>query len=264
VGLLIGALGTAFYMWRLYFLVFSGQERSEEAKRAHESPFSMTGVLSVLALFTCVIGFIGVPHLHGTHVPDQLHSLSRWLEPSLTHTWFNSATDQIPIENEVSDTTTIALMGIALGVAVLGIALAWMFYGRGPSPSLPKLVEGPLAGAYEASKNKLWFDEIYDAIIVRPFKGLARGLFEIVDRFVIDTVAVNGTAFVVGLAGRLSRWFQNGQVQRYLVGVVLGAAAVFLVTDCHRHPSFTITPIGDELKLHADPGSGVVGASVKL
>ena len=187
-----------------------------------------------------------------------------WLEPSVTHTWYISATDQPEMLKEPSDAITITLMAVALGVGALGIGIAWMFYGRGPSPAVGRLVDGPLAGAYEASKHKLWFDEVYDVIIVRPFKAVARGLFEIVDRFIIDTVAVNGSAFLVGLSGRLSRWFQNGQVQRYLAGLVIGAAAVFLVTDCHRHPSFSIHRDHDQLKLHADPGSGVVAASSKL
>jgi NADH-quinone oxidoreductase subunit L len=262
---LIGALGTAFYMWRLYFLVFGGEERTEEAKHAHESPPSMYSALVVLAVFTCLIGFIGVPHLEMLHgIPNAFHALSTWLEPSVTHAWYIDAQHQQPMLVEQSDTIQITLMVAALGVGALGIGLAWMFYGRGPSPSVARLVEGPLAGAYEASKHKLWFDEVYDAIIVRPFKALARGMFEIVDRFVIDTVAVNGAAFVVGLAGRLSRWVQNGQVQRYLAGVVVGAAAVFLVTDCHRHPGFEIERHGDQVVLHAEPGSGISGANTKL
>jgi NADH-quinone oxidoreductase subunit L len=268
-GLLLAALGTAFYMWRLYFLVFSGEERSEPAKKAHESPISMTSALVVLAFFATVIGVIGLPHLHGVHLPAFTHALSDWLAPSTTHGWYVPATataaaTSVPIEGEVSDAVTLGLMGGALLVAALGIGLAWMFYGRGPSPSLAKIVEGPLAGAYEASKHKLWFDEIYDAIIVRPFRVVARGLYEIVDRFIIDTVAVNGTAFIVGLFGRLSRWIQNGQVQRYLAGVVIGAAAVFLITDCHRKPTFDYTISGEQLKLRASPGAGVVGATAKL
>jgi NADH-quinone oxidoreductase subunit L len=264
-GLLIAALGTAFYMWRLYFLVFGGEERSEPAKHAHESPKSMTSALVVLAFFATVIGFIGIPHLHGLHMPDWAHPLSNWLHASTTPNWYMPGNAQgLPIEGEVSDLTTLVLMGVALSIGALGILIAWMLYGRGPSPTVSRLVEGPLAGAYEASKHKLWFDEIYDAIIVRPFRVVARGLYEIVDRFIIDTVAVNGSAFVVGLFGRLSRWIQNGQVQRYLAGVVIGAAAVFLVTDCHRKPTFTYELNGDALKLHAAPGSGVVGATSKL
>ncbi|MFT3692617.1 MAG: NADH-quinone oxidoreductase subunit L [Kofleriaceae bacterium] len=264
-GLLIAALGTAFYMWRLYFLVFSGNERSEEAKHAHESPGSMVGVLAVLALFATVIGFIGVPHLEALHgIPEGFHALSAWLAPSVQHTWIINETTQVPIGGEASDGMTIALMAIALSIGLLGIGLAWVLYGRGPSPTVGKLVDGPLHGAWDASKNKLWIDEFYDMVIVRPFKAACRGLFEIVDRFIIDTVAVNGAAFVVSLFGRLSRWFQNGQVQRYIAGLVVGAAAVFFVTDCHRHPQFGITRHGDQIHLHAEPGAGMVGANVKL
>jgi len=264
-GLLIAALGTAFYMWRLYFLVFSGNERSEAAKHAHESPASMTSALAILALFATVIGFIGVPHLEMLHgIPSAFHALSNWLAPAVQHAWIIDATHTVPIGGEGSDTMTITLMVIALGIGAFGILAAWALYGRGPSARVAKWVEGPLAGPYEASKNKLWFDEFYDATIVKPFKMLARGLFEIADRFIIDTVAVNGAAFVVSLFSRLSRWVQNGQVQRYLSGLVVGAAAVFLVTDCHRHPAFSITRHGEQLALHAEPGAGIVAPNVKL
>jgi NADH-quinone oxidoreductase subunit L len=264
-GLLVAALGTAFYMWRLYFMVFAGDERSDYAKHAHESPWSMTSVLVVLAFFATVIGLIGLPHLEEVHLPSAVHALSSWLAPSEAAVWYQPGKAAgSPIHAELRDATTLALMGGALLVAVLGIALAWMFYGRGPSPSLDKLTEGPLAGAYDASKHKLWFDEIYDAIIVRPFRVVARGLYEIVDRFIIDTVAVSGVAFVVGLFGRLSRWIQNGQVQRYLAGLAVGAAAVFLVSECRRKPSFEYTITGEQLKLHAEPGAGVVGQATTL
>jgi len=155
-------------------------------------------------------------------------------------------------------------MGTALVVGLFGVFIAWLFYGRGPSRTVAHLVDGPLAGPYEASKHKLWFDEVYDTLIVRPFKVLARGLFEIVDRFIIDTVAVNGAAFVVGLFGRLSRWIQNGQVQRYLAGIVVGAAAIFLVTDCHQKPDFDYHRNGDEIEFDAHPGAGIIGQTAKL
>ena len=264
-GLLLAALGTAFYMWRLYFLVFSGDERSEAAKHAHESPPSMLSALVVLAFFAVVIGMIGVPELESLHkLPHAFHALSTWLAPSVTHVWWVDAGVRPEIGHEPSDGVSIALMVVALGIGSLGIGLAWMLYGRGPSPTVDKLVDGPLHGAWVASKHKLWVDEFYDATIVRPFKAACRGLFEIVDRFVIDTVAVNGAAFIVSLFGRLARWFQNGQVQRYLVGVIVGAAAVFFVTDCHRHPTVTVTLRNDQLHLHAEPGAGLVGANVKL
>jgi NADH-quinone oxidoreductase subunit L len=266
-GLLIAALGTAFYMWRLYFLVFGGEERTPEAKHAHESPWVMTLPLVVLAFFAAVIGFIGLPHFEHTHLPKIFHALASWLEPSVAANWYMPGQTGLPIHGEVHDGVVMVLMGIALLIGVLGIGVAWMLYGRGPSPTVERLTEGPLHGAYEASYHKLWVDEAYDAIFVRPFRAIARGLFEIVDRFIIDTVAVNGAAFVVGLFGRISRWIQNGNIQRYLVGFVIGAAAIVLVTDCHRRPTFSYRfegSNGEMLHLRAEPGAGIAGEGAKM
>jgi NADH-quinone oxidoreductase subunit L len=265
-GLLIAALGTAFYMWRLYFLVFSGNERSEEAKKAHESPFSMVGVLAVLALFATIVGFLGLPHLEALHhIPNIFHGLSSWLEPSVAQTWLDPKVAEVQhIAGHGSDGTIFVLMAVALSIGVLGIGIAYVLYGRGPSPTVERLVEGPLASAYNASKHKLWFDEIYDTIIVRPFRTLARGLYEVVDRFVIDTVAVNGTAFVVGLFGRVSRWVQNGNVQRYVSGLAVGAALVFFISDCGRKPSFAYRVNGPVIEFHAEPGAGIGGSRARL
>jgi len=169
------------------------------------------------------------------------------------------------IAGHASDGTTLVLMAIALAVGVSGIVGAYLFYGRGPSKTVDRWIgEGWFAPIYRASKAKLWFDEVYDVILVRPFKVAARGLFEIVDRFVIDTVAVNGAAFVIGIFGRISRWFQNGNVQRYLVGVMLGGALVFLITDCRHKATFEYTIVGNEIRLHAEPGSGIAGESARV
>jgi NADH-quinone oxidoreductase subunit L len=264
-GLLIAALGTAFYMWRLYFLVFAGKERTDEAKHAHESPASMTAPLAILALFATIIGFLGLPHLTGIHFPSIFHGLSSWLEPSVTHTFYVTNMAEPPhIAGHGSDGLIIGLMAVALFVGILGIGMAYALYGKGPTPTVDKLVDGPLQGAYQASKAKLWFDEIYDVIIVRPFRTLARGLFEVVDRFIIDTVAVNGSAFVVGLFGRVSRWVQNGSVQRYLVGVVVGAALVFFISDWGRNPSFAYRMNGPNMEFKADAGAGIAGSRARL
>ena len=263
-GLIIAALGTAFYMWRLYFLVFGAEERSEEAKHAHESPSSMTGPLAILAVFAAAIGFIGMPHF--SFVPSFGHALESWLSRTVVPNFYDPLTNNPAIMGHASESTTWILLFIATGVGLLGIGMAYALYGRGPSKTVAEATApgGPLQPAYEASKNKLWVDEIYDATIVKPFRWLARGLFEIVDRFIIDTVAVTGVAFIIGLGSRISRWFQNGQVQRYLAGLVVGAALVFVVTDCKSKPSFEFERKGDQLELRASQGAGVAGKASRL
>jgi NADH-quinone oxidoreductase subunit L len=255
----LAALGTAFYMWRLYFLVFSGEERSDAARRAHESPLSMTGPLVVLAFLATVAGFLGIPHALGLgDGPSDL--LARWLAPSLTLTWYEGTS----ILSKHSSGAVIGLMATATALGLLGIGIAWALYGKGPSKHVARWVQGPLAIAHDLSKNKLYVDEIYEAIIVRPFRVLAKGTLEILDRLIIDTVVVNGSALAISMFSRIARWVQNGQVQRYLVGVVLGAAAIFLVTDCKSHPTFAYRQIDGWIELRALPGEGIASARVQL
>jgi NADH-quinone oxidoreductase subunit L len=257
----VAALGTAFYMWRLYFLVFSGEERSDAAREAHESPVSMTGPLIVLAFLATIAGFLGIPHaFHGLVGERSTDLLGIWLAPSLTPTWYQGEA----IAAHGSSGAVFALMAVATAAGLLGIGLAWMFYGRGPSKTLDGWVAGRLARAYRLSKNKLYVDELYEAVLLRPFRILARGTLEIVDRFVIDTVMVNGSALAISMFSRIARWVQNGQVQRYLIGVVLGAAAIFLVTDCRRHPTFDYRADGGWIELVARPGEGIASANAKL
>jgi hypothetical protein len=220
----------------------------------------------VLAFFATVIGFIGFPELESLEHTPFVHTLAHWLAPSLAHDWYDSGKAGVQaIAGHESDFATIGLMGLALLIGIVGIVGAYLFYGRGPSKTVAKMIDdGPLGGLYEASKNKLWVDEAYGVIFVKPFKIVARGLFEIADRFVIDTVAVNGSAFVVSIAGRISRWFQNGNVQRYLVGVVFGGALVFAVTQCNHKPTFTYKIVGNQLQLHAEPGDGIDGATAQI
>jgi NADH-quinone oxidoreductase subunit L len=263
LGLLIAALGTAFYMWRLYFLVFGSDARSEPARHAHESPLSMTVPLIVLAAGALVGGILGLPHFEHLHLPQWL---GHWLEPSVTAEWYASGLQGAQeIETHAGDSTIAVLLAVASLIAIAGVALAWLFYSRGPSRTVERWTAGgAFADIYAASKAKLWFDEFYDAILVRPFKLVARFLLEFVDRFVVDTVAVNGSAFVIGISGRISRWFQNGNVQRYLAGVVIGGALVFFISDCHHKATFDYKIVGNQIQLHADPGSGLLGATAKV
>ncbi len=228
----IAALGTAFYMFRLYFLVFGGELRCDEETKAHihESPHSMTSPLIILAAFTCVIGAIGLPHLTGDlHLPTYLHD---WLAPTVVDFKRDSllmANGSPSIfEAHLSNGLTIGLMGIALAVGLIGIFAAKAIYGKGPSEKVAAMCETKNGKAiYDVVLNKFYVDEFYEWSIYRFFRGAANVLYQVVDRWLIDGIFINGSAWLIKKLGQGFNLFQNGQVHRYLVALVVGGAIIF-------------------------------------
>jgi NADH-quinone oxidoreductase subunit L len=156
-------------------------------------------------------------------------------------------------------------MGAAVVIGLAGIAVAWSLYGRGPSRRVAQLTAvGPGAWVLRAVQNKFWVDEAYDTIVVRPFRWLGHAVFVAIDRFIIDLVIVDGSAFVVDVLGRIARWFQNGQVQRYLVGLVIGGALVLFFAT-RQDIDFAWEPAGENaVKLTADIGEGPAATRAEL
>jgi NADH-quinone oxidoreductase subunit L len=252
----IAALGTAFYMFRLYFLVFSGENRADAETRAHihESPVSMWGPLVILAAFTIVIGFVGLPHL--SFLPHSVTDLlGKWLDPSLVD-YSRASLDGSIVAPHPSDVGLLALMGAALGIGIIGIAAAAALYRNGPSAVVDRFTSGRGAELYRVVKNKFYVDEIYDAIVIRPFRAVSMAIFEVIDRFLIDWIFVDGSAFVMDLLGRVARWFQNGQVQRYMVGLVVGGALI-LYFGTRSQADFEWWQTGPyTIQIDADVGAG--------
>ena len=264
VTLSLAAVGTAFYMFRLYFLVFAGKEvRCDDETRAHihESPPSMTTPLIVLAVFTIFLGFIGLPHL--SFIPENFLILPRWLDASLIDFSRASLEDSLP-PHHASDVTTLGLMAAATVLAIGGICVAWMLYGRGPSRAVGRLTAtAPGAEVHRVVKNKFYVDEIYEAVILRPFRLTAAFLFEVVDRFFIDTLVVNGSAFLVGTGGRVLRWVQNGQVQRYIAALVVGAALLFAFAGRSR-ADFRYEQAGGQVEFFPLLGAGASAEGAEI
>ena len=209
--LLLAAGCTAFYMFRLYFLVFEGEFRGTEEQRhhLHESPPAMTVVLWILALGSIVTGFLGVPQaLHGHDL------LGEWLSPIV-----------VAQGHEESAGGFFAFAGIATLTSLAGIGLAYVLYGAGFSPRVRSFVAS-VPRLYKTVLNKYYIDEIYDTVIVRPIRWTAFVLWKAVDTFLIDLVFVNGVGFVVSGVGKLVRYFQNGDVQRYVIAILGGAALI--------------------------------------
>jgi NADH-quinone oxidoreductase subunit L len=212
--LLVAAFGTAFYMSRLYFLVFSGSETraSDEIKHhIHESPGIMVGPLVILAVGAVVGGFAGFPGQVFDHPTWNL--LGEELSPVLG------------AELDVPHSTEILFMLVSSALAVLGIALAYAFYGGGyRAPALAFARKFP--GLVQLVRDKFRIDELYNLIIIRPIKAIAQFLFFVVDRILIDKVLVEGVGVVVGVFGRVARSLQMGDGQGYMALFAAGAAVL--------------------------------------
>ncbi len=207
---ILGAVLTAFYMFRLIFLTFHGQERldPEVKKHIHESPPSMTIPLVLLAIFSVIAGYVGMPVVLG----ENLNFFGHFLEPVLRGGH----------EAHISHNLEWILIGISIGVAFLGIIIAWVFYIK--SPKIPERLRTRFPGIYRLLYNKYYMDEIYNAAFVNPMIKGAETIYDNFDLKVIDG-AVNGTAHVTGLSGKILSAFQSGLIKDYalifLIGVII-------------------------------------------
>ena len=191
------ALMTAFYMFRLLWLVFLGRSRVEPEveHHLHESPWSMTGVLVVLAIASAVGGFVGVPH---------------FLEPLLP----------LPAVAEELHHFETPLLVASVVIAAAGIGVALLVFGGGLERAT-RLRER-FAGLWRLLYNKYWIDELYDAVLGRPLQWISDRVFlRLGDRFLIDG-SLNGLADLARRgAGALGR-VQTGNLHLYAFLVLLG------------------------------------------
>lgn len=238
----VAAILTAFYMFRSYFMTFSGKFRSgsEAEKNLHESPKSITGVLIVLGVLSIVGGFMGLPHLW--HLPNALES---WLEPV-----FEPVAEHLHW-HEYSNLMEWGLMLLSVCIAFAGAGFAMMLYKDAKS-SIPAAMLKRFPNIHRIVFNKYYVDEMYQATaidgavvfsricswfdryivdgIVNLFGYAGRfvaWIYGLFDTYIIDG-AVNGIGFVVALWSRVTRSLQTGRIQTYLYGV-LGGAIVLIV-----------------------------------
>jgi NADH-quinone oxidoreductase subunit L len=202
-----GAVLTAFYMFRLIFLTFHGKERIEPEAKAHvhESPPVMTIPLMVLAFFSIVAGYAGLPLVVG----EKANLFFAFLDPVM----------HAGHEAHLKIGTEWLLILISTAVALLGIFIAYLFYIR--DTSLPHALVRRFPRLYRLLYNKYYVDEIYNAVIVNPLLEGSDWIYGHFDVKVIDGAA-NGAADTTGF---LSRWFsrfQTGWLKDYALIFLLG------------------------------------------
>ncbi|MFZ0736047.1 MAG: NADH-quinone oxidoreductase subunit L [Candidatus Acidiferrales bacterium] len=213
---ILGAMLTAFYMFRLLFLTFFGKPRYDEHKvHVHESPKNMTVPLILLAVLAVGGGWFALPTMIGG--PD--HFLN-FLQP-VFHAAPAAGAEATATP---ADALIKSLLAPAVIVALIGFLTAWWFYIR--RPDVPKKLAQSLHGLYELVLNKYFVDEIYLALIVRPLLWISTNvLWHIIDEGVIDG-AVNGVAISAQGIGGEARRLQSGNARSYATWVVIGAVCI--------------------------------------
>jgi NADH-quinone oxidoreductase subunit L len=228
-----GAFGTAFYMFRLYFLIFEGPSRMDHqaAHHVHESPKVMAVPLMILGFFTVVAGLFGYSVEHSPYY--------RFVEPV-----FRAAGEAV----EQHGPSELLMAVVSVAIAAAGIALAYLMYlGR---PGMADRLADRFRGLYTLLLNKYWVDEWYNAVFVDFGKKLCRGLWN-VDSRGVDGV-VNGTSALTVLMSRVSAAFdfrfvdglvnaiadliqgggqafrrtQTGVIQNYLLAMAMGVFVI--------------------------------------
>ncbi len=245
--LALAAFLTAFYTMRQITLTFLGEARTEEARHAHETPWTMTFPLVVLSVFAVGIGWFGIP--------DDFPVLGGLL-PNLVH----GVAYTLPEEVELAELVFSAVpLIVSLAVALLGLLFGWLVY-RGYRAGQADPLKKSLGGLHTLLENKYYLDELYHATFVRfsewvsetlTYRWLDQGLIDgflhtlarianwlgtnLRDRIEMPVISDGADALGDGVKifGRNFRLIQSGRIQNYmnlvLVIVVLFGVLFYLI-----------------------------------
>ena len=204
---LVAALLTAFYMFRLYIITFTGSFRGTKHQQSHlhESPLAIILPLIILAALSIVGGYIGLPEALGGH-----HQLAAFLKPVIAQH-----------AHTLTHSTEYILMALSTTLVLCAIALAY-FRFRNYQP------EGDAKGFGRVLENKWYVDEIYDTIIVQPLRNSSAFFKNIIEKKGIDGL-VNGVGKAVQYSSRQIRLVQSGNVGAYVLLMVIGMLALLVL-----------------------------------
>ena len=199
----VTALLTAFYMFRLWYLTFLGESRSHDV-HPHESPWSMLGPLSILALLSVGGGWIGIERF------------GAFLAPAVGRQTGEGGSAQLEI----------FLILLAVAVAALGWFMAHRLYHQRPEGAAQLAAAMPTG--YKLLLNKYFVDEIYSYTVVKPLLAFSRFILG----WVVDTAVLGGLAWLLGgialLGGAILQRWQSGNLRSYAAWLAFGAAALLL------------------------------------
>jgi NADH-quinone oxidoreductase subunit L len=211
---LAGALLTAFYMFRLLAMTFTGKFRGteEQAHHLHESPSPITIPLICLAILSIIGGLVGIPEIF----MHNGHRLEEYLSPVFAQS------NAILLRKEIPHQTEYILTGVSSLLIIITCIWAWSKYKK------YELVTEEDKGFAKVLANKWYVDELYDAIIVRPLKAISVFFNNIIEKSGIDGI-VNGIGKSVNYGSRQVRLLQNGQTGFYILMMIIGIIVLFII-----------------------------------
>jgi NADH-quinone oxidoreductase subunit L len=240
---LIGVFVTSFYSFRMYFLVFHGKPRWDEpgghghddphafddhpadehhglapGQKPHESPSVVTVPLILLAIPSVIIGAIAIgPMLAGGYFEGVIH-VDAASHPAMTE-----------IREAYHGWLAMALHGfqtVPFWLMIAGAVTAWFFYLVAPVvPATIKRLAGPV---YTLLDQKYYLDRFNEVVFAAGARLLGRGLWKGGDQALIDGVAVNGSARLVGWGAGVVRLLQTGRINNYAITMIVGVAVLLM------------------------------------
>ncbi|PZP93081.1 MAG: NADH-quinone oxidoreductase subunit L [Variovorax paradoxus] len=224
-----GVFVTAFYSFRMYFLVFHGKERYDQNPDAHhddhhghddhghghgphESPWVVTAPLVLLAIPSVIIGYLTIgPMLFGEFFKDSI-----FVNGQIHHAMAELA-------EEYHGPVAMALHGLQTApfwLALAGVALSYYMYMV--NPALPAAIKRACMPIYTLLENKYYLDWINENILARGARALGYGLWKGGDQAIIDGAVVNGSWKLVGWIAGAVRRVQTGFIYHYALVMILG------------------------------------------
>jgi len=233
--LTIGVFITAFYSFRMFFLVFHGKPRWHQRSQSgphgthdddhhadshhdeahaepHESPNVVTVPLVLLAIPSFIIGFVTLEWMLGGDFFGSSIFVDTARHPAMIH-----------VAEEAQSAVKMALHGFTSAptyLALAGVALAAFLYLM--RPDLAASLKQRFSGLHRVLDNKYYMDRIYEIVFAGGARKLGFGLWRVGDVGLIDGIAVNGSAKVIGWIAGASRLIQSGYIYHYAFGMILG------------------------------------------
>jgi NADH-quinone oxidoreductase subunit L len=215
---LLGVFITAFYSFRMFFLVFHGEERMDEHSKAHlkESPKVVIIPLIALAIPSILAGYFVDPIVAGDFFKDVI---------TINHS-HHAITELKEEYHGILKFVLHGMMAPPFWLAMAGLVSAWYIYMK--DQSIAERAYNKFRWLHTLLDKKYYADDINQAIFAGGALGLGKGLFKAGDRFVIDTLVVNGSAKVVGWFSGIIRHIQTGYLYHYAFAMIIGV--LFIVS----------------------------------